>query len=268
MAIQMLLSGFDITASYTNQDVVDGNTGTSSQAASNYKYNVFSKGRNVDALGTGNYEIEHSLKIALGYTKEFFEGYSTRMNLFFERRSGRPFGWVMGTYRDGSLGDQSYLSKYNANTPYIPTGADDPNVAYDGMTYGDLMSDYVNPAGLAGYAGGFVDKNSSKRPWLTTMDLSIQQDIPGFLKDHKGTLTFTVQNFANLLNKDWGHVYSPTDNDFTKEFAKATWNDAGQLVYSPNSRSKIGPIDGDVSSYDIEGEESVWYIKVGVRYTF
>jgi hypothetical protein len=261
-------SGFDITASYTNQDVVDGNTGTSSQAASNYKYNVFSKGRNVDALGTGNYEIEHSLKIALGYTKEFFEGYSTRMNLFFERRSGRPFGWVMGTYRDGSLGDQSYLSKYNANTPYIPTGADDPNVAYDGMTYGDLMSDYVNPAGLAGYAGGFVDKNSSKRPWLTTMDLSIQQDIPGFLKDHKGTLTFTVQNFANLLNKDWGHVYSPTDNDFTKEFAKATWNDAGQLVYSPNSRSKIGPIDGDVSSYDIEGEESVWYIKVGVRYTF
>jgi len=256
-------SGFDMTVSYTNQDIVDGNTGTSSQAASNYKYNVVNTGRNVDALGTGNYEIEHSLKIALGYTQEFFEGYNTRVNLFFERRSGRPFGWVMGTYRDGSLGDQSYLSKYNAQTPYIPTGADDQNVAYDGMTYDDLMADYVNPAGLAGYAGGFVDKNSSTRPWLTTMDLSIQQDIPGLMKGHKGTLTFTVQNFANLLNKDWGHVYSPSDNDYNKEFAKATWNDSGQLVYSPNSRSKIGS-----NSFEIEGEESIWYIKVGVRYTF
>jgi len=257
-------SGFDMTVSYTNQDIVDGNTGTSSQAASNYKYNVVNTGRNVDALGTGNYEIEHSLKVTLGYTKDFFEGYNTRINLFFERRSGRPFGWVMGTYRDGSLGDQSYLSKYNAQTPYIPTGADDPNVTYDGgMTYDDLMADYVNPAGLAGYAGGFVDKNASTRPWLTTMDLSIQQDIPGLMDGHKGTLTFTVQNFANLLNKDWGHVYSPSDNDYNKEFAKATWNDSGQLVYSPNSRSKIGS-----DSFEIEGEESIWYIKVGVRYTF
>jgi outer membrane receptor for ferrienterochelin and colicin len=261
-------SGFDMTVSYTNQDIVDGNTGTSSQAASNYKYNVVNSGRNVDALGTGNYEIEHSLKVTLGYTKDFFEGYNTRINLFFERRSGRPFGWVMGTYRDGSLGDQSYLSKYNAQTPYIPTGADDPNVTYDGMTYDDLIADYVNPAGLAGYAGGFVDKNSSTRPWLTTMDLSIQQDIPGLMKGHKGTLTFTVQNFANLLNKDWGHVYSPSDNDYNKEFAKATWNDSGQLVYSPNSRSKIGSIGSENSSFEIEGEESIWYIKVGVRYTF
>ncbi|UUO22146.1 TonB-dependent receptor [Colwellia sp. M166] len=262
-------NGLDMNISYTNQDVVDGNTGTSSQAASNYKYNVYSEGRNVDALGTGNYEIEHSLKITLGYTKEFFEGYNTRVNLFFERRSGRPFGWVLGTYRKGDLGDQDYLSKYNAKTPYIPSGADDPNVAYkNGMTYADLMADYVNPAGLAGYAGGFVDKNSSKRPWLTTMDLSIQQDIPGLMKGHKGTLTFTVQNLANLINKDWGHVYSPTDGDFNKEFANAEWNDDGQIVYSPNSRSSIGPIGSDNSSYDIEGEDSVWYIKVGVRYTF
>ncbi|MGB1199194.1 MAG: TonB-dependent receptor [Thalassotalea sp.] len=262
-------NGFDMTLSYTNQDIVDGNTGTSSQAASNYKYNVVSTGRNVDYLGTGNYEIEHSLKLALGYTKEFFDGYATKMNLFFERRSGRPYGWVMGTYKDDSLGDQYYISKYNAYTPYIPTGADDPNVAYDrGMTYEQLMSEYVIPAGLEGYAGSFVDKNASTRPWITTMDLSIQQEIPGLMNDHKGTLTFTVKNLANLINKDWGHVYSPTDGSFNKEFAKGTWNDSGQLVYSPNSRTKLGPIGDEVSSYKIEGEESVWYIKVGVKYNF
>jgi len=257
-------NGFDMTMSYTNQDIVDGNTGTSSQAASNYKYNVVSTGRNVDELGTGNYEIKHSLKIALGYSKEFFEGYATKTNLFFERRSGRPYGWVMGTYKKGALGDEYYISKYNAYTPYIPSGADDPNVAYDkGMTYEQLMSEYVIPAGLEGYAGGFVGKNASNRPWITTMDLSIKQEIPGFMADHKGILTFTVKNLANLINSDWGHVYSPKENNFNKEFANATWNNDGQLVYSPNSRTKLGD-----DTYKIEGKESVWYIKVGVKYTF
>ncbi|MBC3765381.1 TonB-dependent receptor [Neptunicella marina] len=260
-------NGFSMFASYTNQDVVDGNTGTSSQAASNYKYDVVVN-RNVDYLGTGNYEIKHSLKLSLGYTNEFVDGYATRMNLFFERRSGRPYGWVMGTYRNESLGDQYYLSRYNAYTPYIPSGADDPNVAYDGMTYQEFMNDYVIPAGLEGYAGGYVAKNASVRPWVTTMDFSIQQDIPGFMDGDKGTLTFTIKNLANLLNKDWGHVYNPTDGDYNKEFANADWNDAGQIVYSPNSRSKIGPTDAEVSSYNIEGDESVWYIKVGVKYTF
>lgn len=262
-------NGINMMMSYTNQDVTDGNVGTSSQAASNYKYNVVSEGRDVDFLGSSNYEIEHSFKLSLGYTHEFFEGYETRTNLFFERRSGKPFGWVMGTYKNKTLGDEDYISKYNAYTPYIPSGADDPAVAFDkGMTYESFMNDYVIPAGLEGYAGGFVPKNASVRPWVTTMDLSIQQEVPGFMEDQKGTVTFTVKNLANLLNKDWGHVYTPTDGDFNKEFANATWNDAGQLVYSPNSRSKIGPVDGDVSSYNIEGDQSVWYVKVGVKYTF
>lgn len=261
-------NGVSLTTSYTNQDIVDGNTGTSSQAASNYKYDVVVD-RNVDYLGTGNYEIEHSFKLTLGYSHEFFDGYATKFDLFFERRSGKPYGWIMGTYRNRTLGDQYYLSGYNAYTPYIPTGADDPNVAYGGgMTYESFMNDYVIPAGLDGYAGGYVPKNASMRPWVTTMDLSVQQEIPGFMEDHKGIVYFTVKNLANLLNKDWGHVYSPTDGDFNKEFANASWNEAGQLVYSPNSRSKIGPTDALVSSYALQSDESVWYIKVGVRYTF
>lgn len=69
----------DINSKWTShekghQKVVDGNTGTSSQAASNYKYNVYSESRNIDALDAGNYEIEQSLKVALGYTKESFVG--------------------------------------------------------------------------------------------------------------------------------------------------------------------------------------------------
>ncbi|WP_206537918.1 TonB-dependent receptor [Shewanella mangrovi] len=259
-------SGVNLTMSYAYQDITDGNTGTSSQAASNYKYDVVAN-RNVDYIGTGNYEIEHSFKINLGYTHQFFAGYDTSVNVMFERRSGKPFGWILGTYRGDSLGDQDYLSRYNAYTPYIPTGPDDPNVAYSGgMDYESFMEDYVRPAGLEKYAGGYVPKNASKKPWVTTLDLSVQQEIPGFMEGHKGMLYFTVQNLANLLNKDWGHVYD-VSGGFNKEFANATWRD-GTLTYSPNSRVDLGPEASSDPFYELDSDQSVWYLKVGVKYTF
>ncbi len=258
-------SGVNLSMSYAYQDITDGNTGTSSQAASNYKYNV-AVNRNEDFIGTGDYEIEHSFKVNLGYTHQFISGYDTNINLLFERRAGKPFGWIMNTYRDQSLGDQYYLSGYSAYTPYIPTGADDPNVAYDGMTYEQFMNDYVRPAGLEKYAGGFVPRNAGKKPWVTTLDLSVQQEIPGLMDGHKGTLYFTIQNLANLLNKDWGHVYD-VSGGFNKEFASGKWED-GVLTYSPNSRADLGPEESTDPFYTLDSDQSVWYLKVGVKYTF
>lgn len=262
-------NGVNLTASYTHQDITDGNTGTSSQAASNYKYDVVAN-RNVDYMGTGNYEIKHSFKVNLGYTHQFFAGYDTRVDLFFERRSGQPYGWLMGTYKVTDLGDESYLSQTNAYTPYIPSGADDPNVKYaGGLDYQTFMDQYVKPAGLEKYAGGYVAKNASTKPWVTTLDLSFSQEIPGFMKDHKGVLYFTIQNLANLLNKDWGHQYDLSDSsNYNKEFANASWDENGVLTYSPNSRAKIGLKDDPISSYQLHTEDSVWYLKVGVKYTF
>lgn len=252
-------SGFDLNMSYTYQDVTDGNTGTSSQAASNYKYDVVAS-RNIDYMGRGSYEIEHSFKLTLGYTHNFFEDYATRFNVFFERRSGKPYGWIMNTYTEGALGDQYYLSRTSAYTPYIPTGPNDPNVDFtdpNGLTYDELYNNYIEPNGLGKYAGGFVPKNASRTPWVTTMDVSVQQEIPGLMEGHKGTLYLTIQNFANLLNDDWGHVESA---GYNKEFTEGSWNDNGQLVYADNSRYEDG--------YDFESEQSVWYLKVGVSYSF
>jgi hypothetical protein len=72
-------NSFDMNIHYTHQNVVDGNTGASSQAASNYNYYVYSEGRNIDALDAGNYKIEHSLKVASGYTKELSVGIANKL---------------------------------------------------------------------------------------------------------------------------------------------------------------------------------------------
>ena len=47
---------------------------------------------------------------------------------------------------------------------------------------------------------GYVPKNNTTQPWVTDMDLSIQQDIPGFADGHRGTIYFTIDNLLNLLD--------------------------------------------------------------------
>ncbi|WKE64884.1 TonB-dependent receptor [Gallaecimonas kandeliae] len=252
-------NGLYMTASYAHQDVKEGNAGTSSIASSNYKYNVMVN-RNETLMGTGNYEVEHSFKLNLGYSHEFFKGYATKFNMFFSRRSGLPFSWVLDSYKNsGALGDNSYIAKYTNYVPYIPTGADDPNVSYaGGMTYESFMKD-VEAAGLSKYAGGYAPKNASRTPWINTMDISVQQELPGFVEGQKGTVYFTVQNFLNMLNKDWGRV---TDSQYgTKSLVSAKWDSNGQLVYSPL-------YNGFDTKQTFETNRSTWYLKLGVRYSF
>lgn len=263
-------NGLNVQLSYTHQDIKEGNFGSSSQASSNWKYNHVIN-RNEDFIGNGYYEVEHSFKLDLGYTHEFFSGYATKFNMFFQRRSGLPYGWLMGgAYQDANgnylpgneqnayaIGDESGV--YGNYAPYIPTGPSDPNVTYaDGLTYEQFMEQYVRPAGLEGYAGGFVPKMSAHLPWVNTMDVSLSQEVPGFVEGHKGVVYLTVKNFLNMLNKDWGRE-EYVSNSY-KNLINANYTEDGTLVYRPIQNWKP-----DNSFSD---DRSVWYLKVGVKYTF
>jgi hypothetical protein len=253
-------NGISLNTSYTHQDITEVNPGTSSTAESNYQYEV-TVNRNDPTVGTAYYETKHRFLVNLGYTHEYFEGYSTNFNLFFERRSGQPFSWVLGSYQSGGLGDQTAFDDSDVYLPYIPSGANDTAIDFDnGLSYDEIMA-IAEQAGVAGSAGGYVGKYSSTQPWITTVDLAISQEIPGFVEGHKGRIYLNIDNFANLLNSDWGKVYEMTypqqilfDYDI---------NDAGQYVYSEAYGGT------DTSNYDsFDEEQSTWRIKVGVKYTF
>lgn len=253
-------NGLSLNASYTHQDITEVNPGTSSTAESNYQYEV-TVNRNDPLVGTAYYEIKHRLVVNLGYTHQFFEGYNTNFNLFFERRSGQPFSWFLGSYQDDDLGDQSAFDDSDIYLPYIPSGANDSAVDFEnGLSYDEIMA-IAEAAGVAGSAGGYVDKYSSTQPWITTVDLAISQEIPGFVEGHKGRIYLNIDNFANLLNDDWGKVYEmnyPQQILFDYDI-----NEFGQYVYSEAYGGT------DTSNYDtFDEEQSTWRIKVGVKYTF
>jgi hypothetical protein len=248
-------SGLSVNVSYTHQDITEANAGTGTHAFSNY-YSDITVNRNEALVGRASYEIEHRLVVNIAYQHELFAGYNTDFNLFFERRSGRPFSWVLGN--DSAFGGNS--SSYNAYLPYLPSSADDAAFDFSQLSYQDTM-DIANAAGVGQYAGGYIPKNAGTQPWLTTMDLAISQELPGLVAGHKGQLYLIIDNFANLLNSDWGKSYRLTRTE--KVLFDFDINGSGQYVLS----EKAGGTD--TKNYNqFEAKQSAWSVKVGVKYSF
>ena len=259
-------NGVSLTTSYTNQDVTDAHPSTSSTAGSNYGFNT-TINRNEAIVGRSSFETEHRFVVNLGFKHEFVEGYNTNVNVFFERRSGKPITYYLdgndvdgrnGPGRDpyGLLSPGTFSDSF---LPYIPSPGDD-NVRF---TSPEAEADFfksINALGLDKYAGGYLPKGVSTTPWVTTLDLSIRQEIPGFMNDHKGIFYFTVDNLLNMIYSTKGKVRG---SDFgTIELAEFTVDpDNGQYVYHrPTSNT---------NNYDkFYTEDSTWRVKVGVSYKF
>lgn len=254
-------NGLTMNMSYTNQNITEGNAGTSSTAKSNFRY-VPAVSRNVPEIGTSDFEVEHRFVLNIGYNTEFFSGYETKFNLFFERKSGRPYSYTMGAFRDGDLGDQSSFYSDSYYLPYIPTGADDNTVVFndDGMSY-DEFATYINELGLDQYAGGYVPKNVGRTPWISRLDLHVEQEIPGFVKGHTGSIYFDVKNLLNLIDEDSGLVLNKQYQN--QSLIDYDLDDQGRYVYDE-------PFYGrETNNYDqIIVEDSAWLVKVGIRYRF
>lgn len=253
-------NGFNAFASYTHQDINEGTPGTSSTADSNYQFNVVVD-RNQPLIGTADYQVQHSFKLVLGYTHQFVEGYDSKFNLFFQRRSGTRYSYTFGMFQDRDFGDNSRFFSSSAYLVYVPTGPNDPNISPDGIQYDEIMS-YLNQVGLGRYAGGFAPKGVGESPWITTMDFQFQQDIPGFVEGHKGTFYFTISNLLNLLDSSKGSVRRMqfTTNSIV-DFGGL--DDQGRYIYETPFST---PTVANWNQY--EPEQSTWRIKAGFSYRF
>lgn len=257
-------SGVSVTTSYTNQDITDAHTSNSSTAGSNFGFNPVIN-RNEALVGRSPYETEHRFVINFGYEHQFFEGYNTNINMFFERRSGSPVTYYAdGADLDGRSGPgrdpYGLISPGTFNDaflPYIPTRGDN-SVVFTSPAAEEAFFANIQALGLDKYAGGYLPKGVVTTPWVTTLDLNIRQEIPGFMDGHKGTLFLMVDNLLNLIDSSKGKVY---DSRFgTQELVEFT--------IDPNTRQYVYGGSSGAPSYDFYAEESTWRIKVGVSYRF
>jgi hypothetical protein len=115
-----------------------------------------------------------------------------------------------------------------------------------------------------------MPRNSHRSPWSTVLDLRFAQELPIFGKT-RGILTLDIENFANMLNKDWGQIrqvgfpYFTPVIDVDRIATTGCPNGAASCyVYRPSS-GQSGPV---APFEQISSLPSVWRVQLGVRIEF
>ena len=256
--------GLAIDGSYTRSDVKDRSALTSSTSSSNYGNNAFID-PNFPAFGRSIYEYTDQYKFGVNYRHEFIEGARTSFGLFGEYRTGRPFsvtmldnsgnrGAVFGT--SGNLGNLLL---------YVPTAGGDPRVVFDSPASMAAFDTLVGNLGLGKYRGRIVPKNSQSSPDFFKIDLHFGQEIPlpgVFGAEPKLELFADVENFLNLLNKDWGSL-----RQVQFPYNSAVVRVACAVSSGPNC-TQYRYSDVRAPNEVLQVRQSLYQIRVGARFKF
>lgn len=245
-------NGLDVFASYTNTEAESGWIATSSQLSSNLENMVAVDRMNVD-VGNTPWAIKHRLVAGLNYTAYWFNNAPTKFSLFYKVYSGKRFTYTLDGFDDG-------YSSYNTRM-YVPT-AGDPNVVYQGVTEGEVLTAVQG----IGTPGSHVDAHTGQLPYTRGLDLRIAQEIPlpslrlrassgdrGFgvgSDSHKVIVYFDLLNVMNFINEDKGHVYFQNYNTRGLLDSRGL-NDDGQIIISGVDTRK-GTLDPYASRYRMQ----------------
>jgi hypothetical protein len=247
--------------SYTFTKATEVGSNASSQAWSSYQY-VARLNPNEAFATTASREISNSFKASVGWEHAFFGDYKTSVTAFYNGRDGLPYTWLINgdPNGDGIFQDPAYIPLVN-----------DPLVSYGTATPAQIAAFHAfidNDEYLSTRRGTVADRNASRLPWVNQVDLGIQQELPGFFKDHKSIVRLDIYNFLNMLNSDWGITEEIGGFD-TRYLARlGSVRADGGYVYNLGSTSsptwqQLRPYEGRVPRV-----VSRWSVLLTLRYQF
>ncbi|WP_073973161.1 TonB-dependent receptor [Erythrobacter donghaensis] len=275
-------AGFFLNGSYTYQDVSDQNPGTSSVAFSNYTNTVVGDDANFSAQGISNYQRDHQFRLGLGFDGEIFGENNTRVEFFYNVRSGQRYSYVFndptgGAFRPAVLGVQGRSQRGLIYVPNVSSPTADPRVAYAPNFDFIGFQNFILNSELKEYQGQIAPKNIAKTPWVHKLDLAVRQEVP-FVFGGKIEFSAEMENVLNFIDKDWGtirqvgfpyaaqvvNVTCLTAPQGTPGSATATAaQPCAQYLYANRSGSSFTP---PVEATQING--SLWGVRFGVRVKF
>lgn len=264
-----LADGWYGNISYTYTDAKEVGSDSSSQAFSSYQY-VSRLNPNEEIAKTATREIEDSIKISLGKEFAFFGDYRTSITAFYNGHDGLPYTWIINGDANGDniFQDPAYIPlRDDPKVSYvIGTGADAPTATAEQIA---AFHAFIEDSSyLSGRRGQIADRNEDRLPWVNQVDLSIQQEIPGFLTDHRGILRLDIYNFLNLLDDEWGTTQSVGGFDTRYLAGLNRVNADGTYVYNiaPSTMQKLSVYDFK-SGYPSR-PVSRWSMLLTLKYAF
>lgn len=255
--------GLRWSLAYTYTDATEVSNAANSTSNSNFAgRSIFNP--NEDVAANSAYLVRDRVNASLSWEKAFFGTYKTIFGAFYEGRRGKPYSW---TFRNDMNGDGVEAN----DLMYIPSGFGSGEVVFRGDTATSHVNeerfwDIVNRhKDLRAAKGGVVDRNSGYSPWTNSIDMRIQQEIPGLFKGHKGAIVFDFMNVGNMINKRWGRIeevgFFSGGGANSRDFVEYAGMENGKYVYN---------VRDQVEFYTLKQNkgESQWAVQVTARYEF
>lgn len=257
--------GINLMAAYTYGMAKDINAGTSSQAYSNWKYNEQYNGSNSPELSYSDFDTRHRIIGAVTYKKEYLNNMASSVGLFYNGQTGYNFSYIYY----GDINGDTYRTN---DLIFVPTDAQIDNMLANEQF---ILANAVVPADQASALKTFLadepylstrrdryaERNGAHAPFVHQFDLRIAQDFYIMVKEKRNTLqiTFDIMNLGNLLNKDWGRVYSAG-------FSQTILDYKGRQAVTQLPTYSFKPKTQDV--WSISDFSSRWRGQIGLRYIF
>jgi len=221
------------------------------------------------------FETRHNFTLSVAFREEFIDDYKTSFGFFFRASEGRPYSLVFDdatpTFRGSFSAEENILA-------YIPTGANDPNLAPTSdpaavAAFLDALQNGV-PIGTTGRRqqlncnftpGQTVARNQCRNPWVFDLDLRVSQELPfigkltGIKKDRIEVFADVV-NVLNLIDPEWNSVRRFGGFDGRVDLVDGT--------YDAQGRYRITGFTAAPGVPDTVAAPSVWRVQVGARYEF
>jgi hypothetical protein len=262
--------GLFVSGAYTYGKSKDVNSGANSTASSNFGFLQVVNDPNNPDLAYSNFDIRHRITGALSYAVKYGKdkAFGTSFSLFYVGKSGSPFTYLY-------FGDLNQDGNNQNDLLYVPRSLSEIKLA--DLNIGTTAAPIIVPIAqqwaaldafinsdpyLSSRRGQYAERNGARMPWEHQFDVRIMQDL-GFVGG-KGTknslqLSLDIINVGNLLNKDWGRLYSLTNNASTLINYNYNATTGGSYTFR-------APSNG--TAYQVSQFASRWQAQIGVRYNF
>ena len=230
-------------------------------------------GKNFPEVSRSVYDVGSRITGFVSYRAEYLDFAATTISLFYNGQSGQPYSFV---YNDSNqLTDESNNSS-NTNLIYVPARQQDivfvDQIGSDGMVvktaaqqWQELDAFIERNDYLSERRGQYAERNMSRTPFESILDLKIMQDFyitTAGGKKHNLQISFDIFNFSNFLNKDWGRRYFVPGNNFPLINFEGFVPGTNQPTFTFND-------PGEPYSIVQSGIYSArWSAQLGVRYSF
>ncbi len=272
-------TNFNLNVNYAYGNSLVLNEATSSVNFSQWRFIETVNGRNGLSRNISDFSQGHRI---FAYASQKFtyakKAMATTISLVYTGQSGNPISY---TYSTGSMVRDDGPNGTN-DLIYIPTASELQGQTFLSNTIGsttytpqqqkDLLEAFIqNNTYLKNRRGQFAERNGDRAPWTNIIDLKIAQDfnLKVGSKRYQFQITYDMFNLTNFLNRDWGHNYFNSNDQFAviqfAGYVNATTNLTPQYRYNV-ATANIGK--ANLSTSAVPAYSSRWSSVIGIRFNF